>query len=77
MRILPEILPARKTQASDQFSQQLPLMIRAVENEWARVMGTTKRVSVDTTRQSLLRMAHHSLGTLHEMNDAVERESDR
>ncbi len=75
MGILLENLPARKAQTGDQFSQQLLLMILSVENEWARVMATSKRGSVDTTRQSLLRMAHHSLATLNEMDNTGEREA--
>ncbi len=68
MQILPEIITARKRQTSTQFSQLLPVMIRLVEDEWSCEMAT-ERGSVDTTRQSLLRMVHHSLGTINEMDN--------
>lgn len=76
MDTLQNIVSLRKTNSHEQFRSLLPPMLDVIESEWRRVARTKSRGHAgDTPRQSLLRVAHHTLASLLELahEDEVTR----
>ncbi len=70
MENLRELSPSYKTSLLDPFTERLPHILTEIETEWRRLVTEEKPGPVDSPRESLLRVAHHALAGVLDLEDA-------
>ena len=71
--ILPERDVQLKPPLSKDFAQRLPRILQELESEWRVTQQKGEAAAMESPGQSLLRVAHHSLSALLELQSIDPR----